>query len=64
MEIAGKLAQLRALQGDSEEAAREEWHLRDGVLKAISDGAADPAELAHWALKTGDIVVQRWTVPP
>jgi hypothetical protein len=59
-DIKRRVAKIDAEKDDDETAHGSEDQLWEDVLKAIADGAEDPAALAREALKTRDIEFSRW----
>lgn len=59
-DIADKIAEIKAEANDDESAHCDEDDLHLAVLKAIADGAPNPAELAAEAIKTREIRFWRW----
>lgn len=60
LEVAKRVAAIRAAADDNEQAHAMEDALRDVVLQAIANGAENAAELAREVLRTGDIEFSRW----
>lgn len=60
-EVTERVSAIRELRHDDERAHSEEIWLRHDVLRAIANGADNPAQLAVEALKTSDIDFSRWT---
>jgi hypothetical protein len=58
-EIRDRIARIDDASDDSEHAHREEDRLYCDVLKAIADGAPDPAGLARAALEARDLLFDR-----
>jgi hypothetical protein len=54
-----RVANIAAQDDDAEQHAQEDRLHRD-VLKAIANGAPNAAELALSALKTSDLIFDRW----
>lgn len=59
-DIARRLAEIHALQGDDEAAHGEEDRLHRDVLAAIAAGAPDASLLAAAALRTETLGFSRW----
>lgn len=59
-DIETRIAKIKGAQGDSEIAYFEEDKLWYDVLKAISEGATNPQELARECIKTRDLSFARW----
>lgn len=59
-DVRARVEMIRALAYDGEAAHSDEDALREDVLRAIADGADDPAALAAAALITSEIRFARW----
>lgn len=59
-EVDERVGDVAAVSHDSERAHNREDHMRRDVLRAIADGAPDPAALARAALATESIDFERW----
>ena len=59
-EIIDRTQVIRRASHDPELAHGEEDQLWSDVLRAIADGAPEPAALARAALATADIAFDRW----
>ena len=59
-DVVKKVAGIAKIAYDDERAHSAEDGLREDVLKAIAEGAENPAELAAEALKTSEIAFARW----
>ena len=59
-EIMRTIQEISRLSEDDEVAHSMEDELWENVLKAISEGAPNAAELAAYALKTKNISFSRW----
>jgi hypothetical protein len=62
-DVRARVEQLRAAydaSGDDETCHADEDELHRDVLKAIADGAPDPAGLAREAIRTDELTFARW----
>lgn len=59
-QIEARIAKIAAGLWDNESAHSDEDELRDDVLRAIAEGAPDPAALAAAVRKTNDLDYARW----
>ena len=59
-DVRAEVERIRDLAGDDESAHSAEDRLHQDVLRAISDGAPNAAELAAEVLKTEAIQFARW----
>jgi hypothetical protein len=59
-QVVARVAEIQQMSDDDENAHSSEDELWEDVLRAIADGASQPASLAAVALRTKGISFARW----